>query len=236
MIDKKIRILVGIVVAIVASALLAQISLIDFSSKKEKNLFRAEQKTVEIEINEKLLKATLKQLSEEAKVPLVIYGMEWADNAKDIKTPEPKKVVEPKVIRDKKGNIIQKIEFLEGNKEKITYFQKGKEEKVEIREVNPKTKKAEGLATTTYSNGAKSEQHYKDGVLDGISTVWFANGDKEVSRYNDGKLTGESVYTFTNGDREELIYVDGVPEGKAAYIYANGVREEYIYINGKRVD
>lgn len=245
--EKYMKLLIGIIIAILISLILSYLSAMKYkktSQSMEGLLFGTSSSSYEesdkdkkVDFDDELFMTKLKALKEEVAKPFVIPGLE-ENKKEEIKKDEKVENTEVKKEENKKeaieekdanGNIVKRIEFLENNQEKVMYYENNSLIKTEFRTVDPNTSKANGEATVEYENGNSQTFTYKDGILDGPTTIIYKNGEKEEASYKNGILNGKSTYFFTNGDKEVYNYVNGTIKGSAKYIYKNGQVDEYEY-------
>jgi antitoxin component YwqK of YwqJK toxin-antitoxin module len=95
-----------------------------------------------------------------------------------------------------------------------------------------------GLITFRYEKGEiKSEENYKDGMLDGKKTAWYQNGEiKSEENYKDGKKEGKYSTWYENSQINiETTYEDDKKNGKYTEWYKNGqIKAEKSYKDGKK--
>lgn len=91
-----------------------------------------------------------------------------------------------------------------------------------------------GAWTLCDKAGGKTEEVYRDGMLEGRQTVWGANGQKLTEGdYAQGKPTGQHVAWFESGAKKaEIEYKDGQRHGQVRYYFENGT----LQIEGEMVD
>lgn len=121
--------------------------------------------------------------------------------------------------------------------------------------------KRDGLWTTRYEDGARSETTYTMGVRDGTEAAWHADGKRRyVGEYADGEMNGTwtawhdngtllSTREYTGGKlhgwlrtfhpngvlEEESWYEEGLEHGTNRGWHENGeLAWEHVYIDGKR--
>lgn len=194
--NNKAILLIGIVVALVLSFILA--TLTSPKKKTEKDVASAmgiistedEKPTVD----EKSFKTFMNNLRKETEGEVKIAGLDLSVLKEGSSAKEEKKEEAPKTEEKKDPKIETKEEVdSNGNTVKATYVDGV----------------AQGEVTITYKNGEYEIANYKDGVLDGKTTYHFNNGDKEVANYKNGVLDGDATYYFKDGSTTKYSYKNG---------------------------
>jgi len=134
---------------------------------------------------------------------------------------------QPMAIKDFSSN---------GNKTSVQYFTiKGK--LVSEGNMEGKDRVGEWLYYHEKSKAVMTREHYKNDKLDGIKTTYYPNGTKtEEIHYQNGLKQGENNYYSPEGVLlKKLQYVDDKLSGEALYYDANGtVTIKGYYKNGKK--
>ena len=114
-----------------------------------------------------------------------------------------------------------------------------------------------GYGTYTWTNGAKYEGDFVNGIKTGKGIyTWvdrnkyegdfvngertgkgifiWANGDKYEGDFVNGERTGIGILTWTNGNIYEGDFVTDVRTGKGIFTWVNGDKYEGDFLNGKK--
>ena len=134
---------------------------------------------------------------------------------------------QPMAIKDFSSN---------GSKASVRYFTiEGK--LVSAGDMEGKNRVGEWVYYHEKSKTVMTREHYKTGKLDGVKTTYYPNGTKtEETHYQNGLKQGENNYYSPEGVLlKKLNYVDNKLSGEAVYYDANGaITIKGYYKKGKK--
>ena len=93
-------------------------------------------------------------------------------------------------------------------------------------ELNPETRKREGLGVLVYENGRVYEGEWRKNKRDGRGYEVFASGNSYHGTYEAGKPNGKGVYQWQNGEVYDGEWLQGIKHGYGVWKGTNG--ESYI--------